>query len=110
MDNASDGKRERLQYLMSCLALSSRPPDYVYYQLIHRTASAVIMAEQCSAMAAIMLVHSFSPTDKWFSDYCEFSRLFGIEGEIGVLGVTRARNGLPLYLGWVSGCKRYLSA
>ena len=53
--DARPNKKKRLEYLMSCLALSSRPPDHIYYQLIHRTASAVIMAEQCSAMAAIML-------------------------------------------------------
>ena len=28
-----------------------------------------------------MLVHSFSPTDKWFAEYCEFSHLFGIDSE-----------------------------
>ena len=110
MEKASDGKKERLQYLLSCLGLSTKPPGHIHYQLIHRTASAVIMAEECAAEAAVMLVHSFSRTDKRFSDYCKFSSLFKIDGEIGVLERTTARNGLPLYLGWVRGCKRYLSA
>ena len=108
--NASSGKEERLEFLVSCLGLDSELPDHIYYQLIHRTASAIIMAEQCGAKAAVMLIHSFSPTNKRFSDYREFSRLFGIDSKIGVLGMTRAKNGLPLYLGWARGCKRYLSA
>ena len=108
--DGGSNKKKRLRYLMSRLALSSMPPDHIYYQLIHRTASAVIMAEKIGAKAAVMLVHSFSPTDKRYWDFCEFSRLFGIDTEIGVLGMAQARNGLPLYLGWVRGCKRYLSA
>jgi len=106
----SPNKKTRLEYLMSCLALTSTPPGHIYYQLIHRTASAVIMAEEVGAKAAITLVHSFSPTKEWFPEYCEFSRLFGIDDESDKLGMARARNGLPLHLGWVSGCQRYLSA
>lgn len=106
----SPGKQERLEYLVSCLGLSSEPPDNIYYQFIHRTASAAIMAEEIGAKAAIMLVHSFSPTDKWFAEFCEFTRLFGIDDEKGVLGLAQARNGLPLYLGWVRGCKNCSTA
>ena len=108
--NASSGKQERLQYLISCLGLSSEPPDGIYYQLMHRTASAVIEAERFGAKAAVMLVHSFSQEDSWFHEYCEFGRLLGIEAEVGVLGTTRVRNDLPLHLGWVRGDGRYLSS
>ena len=55
-----------------------------------------------------MLVHSFSQEDAWFREYRDFGRLLGIEAEAGVLGTTRARNELPLYLGWVRGDERYL--
>ena len=103
-------KQERLEYLVSCLGLCSEPPGCIYYQLMHRTASAVIEAERFGACAAVMLIHSFSPTARWFEEFSEFSRLFRIEAEIGVLGATRARNGLPLYLGWVRGDKRYRSS
>ena len=108
--DASPGKLGRLKSLMSCLGLDSEPPSDIYYQLLHRTASAVIEAERFGAKAAVMLVHSFSPTNLWFSEYCKFSLLFGIETQIGVLGSTRARNELPLYLGWVNGDKRFLSS
>lgn len=106
--DASPGKQERLEYLVSCLGLNCEPPGHIYYQLMHRTASAIIEAERFGTKAAVMLVHTFSPEDKWFTEYCEFSRLFGIEAEIGVLGTTQARNELPLYLGWVHGDERYL--
>ena len=109
--NASSGKLKRLAYLVSSLDLKSEPPGHIYYQLMHRAASAVIMAEKIGAKAAVMLIHSFSPTEKWFKEYCEFSYLFGIDAEIGILGAgRRARNELPLYLGWVRGSKRYLSS
>ena len=95
---------------MECLGLESEPPGYVYYQLMHRAASAVIEAERFGADAAVMLIHSFSQTDQGFVEFREFSRLFGIEAETGVLAGTRARNELPLYLGWVHGDERYLSS
>lgn len=108
--NASPGKRERLEYLVECLGLESEPPGYVYYQLMHRAASAIIEAERFGADAAVMLIHSFSQTDQGFVEFREFSSLFGIEAETGVLAGTRARNELPLYLGWVHGDERYLSS
>ncbi len=108
--NKSSGKEERLGYLVSLLGLNSEPPDSIYYQLMHRTASAVIEAERFEAQAAVMLVHSFSTTNEGFCAYREFGHLFEIKAEVGVLGMTRARNDLPLYLGWVRGDERYLSS
>lgn len=106
--NASSGKQKRLKYLISCLGLTSEPPAGIYYQLMHRTASAVIEAERFGAQAAVMLVHSFGTSDVGFPAYREFCRLFGFEARVGILGTTRARNELPLYLGWVRGDERYL--
>lgn len=107
---ASDGKQKRFEYLLSCLGLESDPPGQIRYQLMHRAASAVIEAERFGAVAAVMLVHSFSRTNKWFGEYREFCRLFEIEAEIGVLGTTQARDELPLHFGWVRGDERYLSS
>jgi hypothetical protein len=108
--DASEGKRQRLEYLVSCLGLAEEPPGHVYYQLLHRAASAVIEAERFHAGVAVMIVHSFSSTNRWFQEYREFAALFGIEAEIGVLAVATARNGLPLYMTWVHGDDQYLSA
>ena len=108
--DASPGKLERLNYLVSCLGLSSQPPGHIYYQLMHRTASAVIEAERFGASSAVMLIHTFSPKDQWFEEYRQFAQIFGIEAQIGVLGETKARSGMPLYLGWVHGDERYLAS
>ena len=104
--DASQGKLKRLKYLMSCLGLNAEPPSHVRYQLIHRTASAVIMAERFGANAAVMLVQSFSPTDKRFDDFCEFgSHCFGIKVKTGSLEMVQVRHGLALHIGWVRGIK-----
>ncbi len=88
----------------------TEPPGHIYYQLIHRTASAVIAAERFGAKFAVMLIHTFSPTDQWFGEYCEFAHLFGIEAKVGVLGTTQAKNGIPLYIGWAHDDERYLAS
>ena len=104
--DASLGKVKRLKYLMSCLGLNDEPPSHVRYQLIHRTASAVIMAERFGAKAAVMLVQSFSPTDKGFDDFCEFSsHCFGIKVKTGSLEMVKIKSGLALHIGWVRGIR-----
>jgi len=66
-DATSKGKVERLAYLTQMLGLpDGSPPAHLRYQLFHRTASALIEAERFKADVAIMLVHSFSQTHKWF--------------------------------------------
>mgnify|MGYP000929007150 FL=1 len=106
--DASPGKDKRLKYLLEVLSLQDPVPDSIYYQLLHRTASAVIEAERFGASHAVMLVHSFSPEQQWFDEFSNFSSLFGLTAEIGRLMTTKARNGLPLHLGWVHGDERFL--
>ncbi|MBU1417832.1 MAG: hypothetical protein KKI15_05055 [Proteobacteria bacterium] len=108
---ASPGKLERLNYLVSCLGLSSDPPPgHIYYQLMHRTASAIIEAERFGASSAVMLIHTFSPSDQWFEEFRQFAKLFGIDAKIGELAEAKVQNEMPLYLGWVHGDERYLSS
>lgn len=106
--DASPGKLKRLDFLVSRLGLDGRPPGHIHYQLMHRAASAVIEAERFGASSAVMLIHTFSSKDRWFEEYCRFAGLFGIEARIGLLAETKARKGMPLYLGWVHGDERYL--
>ena len=109
-DPASKGKTERLGYLTKTLGLSESPPTHLRYQLFHRTASAVIEAERFKADLAIMLVHSFSQTHKWFGDYAAFADLMACEGA-HLENVVRSglETGRPLYLGWVTGDPEYLT-
>ncbi len=73
----SPGKQERLEYLINILDLTHKDLTNIRYQLLHRTASALIEAERFCAKHAVMLVHSFSQIHKWFEDYAEFVKLFG---------------------------------
>ena len=95
-------------YLLSLLGLCS-VSDTTRYQLLHRTASAIIEARRFNAAHAVMLVHSFSQSSEWFQDYAAFVSLMGgIAKENGIVSVG-ARSGVPLHLAWVRGNAQYLS-
>ena len=99
----SKGVNIRLQFLTEALSLPESIPGNIRYQLLHRTVSALLIAEQFSAKAAVMLVHSFSPTSKWFEDFQTFAALFGLQARIGALAAVGIRRDLPLFIGWCSG-------
>jgi len=106
--DSSPGKAERLAYLFSLLGLSA-VPDTTRYQLLHRTASAIIEAQRFNAAHAVMLVHSFSQSSEWFQDYAAFvSLLGGSVGENSMISVG-SRSGVSLHLAWVRGNASYLS-
>lgn len=103
LHGASDGKRARLAHLQAVLGLEGDLPEGVRYQLLHRTASAVMEAGRLQADFAAMVVHSFSADDAGFEDYAVFAALLGATGGAGAL--ERAP-GLPrpeLWLGWAKG-------
>ncbi len=105
---ASSGKRERLDFLISELGLSARPPEGTRYQLMHRTASAIIEAKRFTARHAMMLVHSFSQTDEGFDDYAFFVSLFDGEGAVNQITRVGRRGDVDLYFAWVRGDERYV--
>ena len=107
---ASPGKITRLEYLADVLGLSHPIPDTIHYQLLHRTASAVIEANRFGATHAAMLVHSFSPTNQWFTEFKDFVALFGATATIGKLCTVKAKDNLPLHLAWIHGDERFLRA
>jgi len=57
--NASAGKHQRLAFIADRLGLTLPLPGHIYYQLLHRAASAVIEAGRFKTDAAAMIVHSF---------------------------------------------------
>lgn len=75
LESGTPGKTVRLQFLKDTLGLQE-VPDSIRYQLLHRTASAIREAERFHASHAVMVVHSFSPTQAWFEDYQAFVALF----------------------------------
>jgi len=54
------GKEERLSFLLRAVGLTDAPDSTSRYQLFHRAASAVLEGERYRAVAAVMVVHSFS--------------------------------------------------
>ena len=105
---ASQGKIQRLDFLEKQLGLSEIPGT-IRYQLVHRTASAVMEAKRFGAKRAMMIVHSFSQTDQWFEDFQAFLYLFGAKGEPGRLVFAGEKQTVKLYCGWVRGNSKYLS-
>jgi len=103
LQNASDGKRERLAFICDLLGLGSAPPDHIRYQLLHRTASAVIEAGRFKTDAAAMIVHSFSQERRWFEDFKNFGALFGSNIAADELTPVRPNARPPLYIGWACG-------
>lgn len=105
---SSPGKVARLGYLLTLLDIPS-VPETTRYQLLHRTASAIIEAKRFGASHALMLVHSFSQSSEWFQDYAAFVSLMGahaVENNIISVGLC---SDVALHLAWVRGDARYLS-
>lgn len=101
--NQSDGKIEREAALKRVLGVTRDIRDEIRYQLLHRTASAVIEAKRFFAPYAVMLVHSFSPTAESLRDYQAFLDLYGVAGGVGELVKASDVNGVSLFCGWVRG-------
>ncbi|MGA7979259.1 MAG: hypothetical protein WCA32_03430 [Chromatiaceae bacterium] len=105
----SPGKSTRLGFLQNQLSLSAEPAHEIRYQLLHRSASAIIEAKRFGARHAIMLVHSFSPANDWFPDFDAFARMLGVSPKPNRVFPTGIRGGVDFYVGWVSGNQQYLT-
>lgn len=108
--DASSGKEERLSFLLHKLGLSTIPSGSSRYQLLHRAASAIITGEQYRAVASVLLIHSFSHQLAGWSDYQSFTRLFGIEAEMGSLQRLGNDSSIPLFGVWVVGNPLFLQS
>ena len=108
--SSTPGKTERLAHIQEQLGLDGDIPGHIRYQLLHRTASAMIEARRFNAQSAVMIVHSFSQTDEWFEDYQQSVELFGIEDCTKELARLNKVDGIELYSGWAVGDAAYLKA
>ncbi len=106
---SSPGKSTRLAFLCEQLGIRGAPGPAVRYQLLHRTASAVLEAKRFCAPTALMLVHSFSQSHLWFDDYRAFAALLGCSVAVNQISHVGVRGGVDLYIGWVCGNEEYLS-
>ena len=107
----SPGKDKRLAFIQETLGLIGKLPLTIRYQLLHRTASAIIEARRFNARSAVMMVHSFSQNDLWFEDYQTFMELFGITAAtVGKLYLLAEIQGVKVFSGWARGEERFLQA
>lgn len=98
--DASHGKLKRLDFLKQTLGLNQEVPGTIRYQLLHRTASAVLTAREFHAKYALMLVHSFSKEMAGFEDYAAFLQLYNVKAVAEKL--QRVMGGeVPVSCGWV---------
>jgi hypothetical protein len=100
--DGSEGKHERLDQLCGLLRLERSATGKLRYQLLHRAGSAILEARRFGASRAVLLVHSFHPAAKHFTDFRVFARALGINvGRDEIVAAT-----IPfapqLLLGWVS--------
>lgn len=103
LKDASAGKLERLSYLSGLLGLEAPLPPTIRYQLIHRTASALLEARRFQISHAALIIHSFSQEHLWFEDFQTWCGLFGADPEIGRLVTLANLAGTKLYGGWAVG-------
>lgn len=108
MSNASDGKLERMRFIRDLLGLSAPPPDDLRYQLLHRTAAAILEARRFKTDRAAMIVQSFSQDHRWFEDFAAFARLFGLKARPGQAMNHILPSSMPLLLGWAVGSPDFL--
>lgn len=99
--NPSDGKQARLRGICSLLG-KDQPPASLRYQLLHRTAAAVIEAKRFGTDAAAMIVQSFDPHHAWFEDYRVFCDWLGLSAAVGTSASYILPDGRPLKVGWAS--------
>lgn len=104
------GAKERLGFLLEKIGIKDKVIDSLRYQLFHRLASALIMAEKFHAKNAIMTIQSFNDNNKenHFDDFTQFMELYGISSvEKSKLYKLAELNGIEVFAGWVySECQK----
>ena len=101
--NKTPGKQKRLDGLCATLQMDPANVANLRYQLFHRTASAIYEAKRYRSRHALMLVHSFSSTHRWFEDFSLFSAAMGLHvTEPGICSRAKVVGGVSLRLAWVT--------
>lgn len=104
----SGGQHQRLAYLDSVLGVTGLD-DEIRYQLLHRTASAVLTAREFHAHVAVMMVQSFGSRRSLRDDFDRFCRALSATDMPGGLRVVRSFSKPSLFLGWCTGDPQFLS-
>jgi len=101
---SEDGVSMRLGQIQPAIGLTGVIPGDIRYQLLHRTASAVLEAQRFHANYAVMIVHSFVDDDtrNHFDDYKRFLSLYEKEAVKNKLIALRQTGTHRLYSAWVT--------
>jgi hypothetical protein len=100
-DDASPNRRLRIDGIRSTLGDPIGNVGGLRYQLLHRTAAAVIEADRFGVGRAVMLVHSFDPNHAGFQDFARFADWIGAPcSEPGTVSDWIDCSGIALALGW----------
>jgi hypothetical protein len=104
---ASAGQHSRLDYLQTLLGLK-KLVDGIRYQLLHRTASAILTARDFHAHVAVMMVQSFGKIASLREDFDAFCHILDAQSLPGGMAVLRSFRQPRLFLGWCNGDPRFL--
>ena len=97
----SKGKAQRLQKLCSLLGLDTASVAPLRYQLLHRTASAVLEARRYRAAIAAVIVQSWCPRSSGSEDFAAFLEALGITYPgAGQISAARQVGNVMLRFGW----------
>lgn len=104
---ASPGQIARLNYLQTLLSVSSFD-ESIRYQLLHRTASALLTARQFHARTAVLLIHSFGSKLSLRDDFIAFCAALKASEVAPNLFSASSFDAPRLFLGWCDGDKQFL--
>ena len=99
---ASSGQTDRLTYLHELLGVKHFD-DSIRYQLLHRTASALLTAREFHAAAAVMLVHAFDTPASRRGDFEAFTVALNARQIAPLIYKVPSFEQPGLYLAWCDG-------
>jgi uncharacterized protein DUF6946 len=97
----SPNRMERLQFLLDTVGIAVEAGRPLQYQLLQRTASALLEAQRYNAAHALLLVHSFGPNDAWLDEYAQLAHALGGTAQRQGVITIGDRAGVLLHLAWV---------
>ncbi len=95
-----------MTYLHSLLGVE-RFDDSVRYQLLHRTASALLTAREFHAVAAVMLVHAFDTPASQRADFETFRAALNAHEVAPMVYKVPSFDNPSLYLAWSDGDTKF---
>jgi len=111
-NRSKDGGGRRLRYLSKILGISLRRDPSIMYQLINKSAAAIIGAKQFHAAITLVIIHSFGNEAKGFDDFSKWVKMLNhkVKPEPNEIYFCGKRSEIKLYLSWVNGDPKHLES